>query len=79
MIEGRLHGTAGDVTARRREPLAQHLTPSIVAQERELGAAVEVGEALPQGDKGRVEVGRDAECVREGSESARGHVEGRGG
>ena len=77
VIDGGVGACANDFGAAWAHALAQHLVAGIVAEERELGATVHLGEGLAQRNDGRVEVRRCRKRMSERRESARWHGGGR--
>ena len=73
MVDGRVRASAHYLGAARADALAEHLMSGVVAEERELGAAIHLRERLTKRDNGRVEVGRCRKRMSERRESARWH------
>ena len=65
MTKGRLHRRPDNLRADRREPVAEHVPSGVVLEQRDGCTAVQLGEALPQGDEGTVEIGTGGQRVRQ--------------
>ena len=77
VIDSGVGARANDLGAAGAHALAQHLVAGIVAEKRELGTTVHLGEGFAKRNDGRVEVRRCRERMSERRESARWHGEGR--
>ena len=73
MVDGGVRARAQNLRSIGAHALAQHLVSRVVAEERELRAAVHLGERFAKRDNGRVEIGRCRERMSERRESARWH------
>ena len=73
MVDGGIRARTHHLRAARADALAEHLVARVVAEERELGAAIHLRERLAKRDNGRVEIRRCRERMSERRESARWH------
>ncbi len=73
MVDGGIRARAHYLGAAGADALAKHLMARVIAEERELGAAIHLRERLTKRDNGRVEVRRCRERMSERRESARWH------
>ena len=76
VIDGRVCARSENLRSVGTHALTQHLMSRIVAEERELGAAVHLCERFAKRNDGRVQIGRCRERMGERREGARGHEGG---